>query len=171
MDRPKPRVDTAKTGVDTGGTVRNGIRTGADGQRCAAGLRTGERRGTEIATLAGRPRPRPKGAGRLPAVARRRSADGPPGVRPVTRLRPVGVRPAAPPRERAREAVCRKRVLLALRLRWARRVAHQDAGMATAEYAMALLAAVGFAGVLYKIVTGGAVRSALEALVTKALHG
>lgn len=104
-------------------------------------------------------------------MARGRTTDVPPGVCPVTRLRPVGVRPTAPLRERAREAVCRKRVLLALRLRWARRTARQDAGMATAEYAMALLAAVGFAGVLYKIVTGGAVRSALEALVTKALHG
>lgn len=45
----------------------------------------------------------------------------------------------------------------------------RDAGMATSEYAMALLAAVAFAGVLYKIVTGGAVASALQAAVEKAL--
>ncbi|WP_306292940.1 DUF4244 domain-containing protein [Streptomyces tsukubensis] len=41
----------------------------------------------------------------------------------------------------------------------------------TSEYAMALLAAVGFAAVLYKIVTGGAVRAALESLVGRALGG
>ncbi|MET7507566.1 DUF4244 domain-containing protein [Streptomyces albidoflavus] len=41
--------------------------------------------------------------------------------------------------------------------------------MATSEYAMALLAAVAFAGVLYKIVTGEAVASALQSAVEKAL--
>ncbi|WP_408907963.1 DUF4244 domain-containing protein [Streptomyces albidoflavus] len=45
----------------------------------------------------------------------------------------------------------------------------RDAGMATSEYAMALLAAVAFAGVLYKIVTGEAVASALQSAVEKAL--
>ncbi|MGW2267825.1 DUF4244 domain-containing protein [Streptomyces koyangensis] len=45
----------------------------------------------------------------------------------------------------------------------------RDAGMATSEYAMALLAAVAFAGVLYKIVTGDAVASALQSAVEKAL--
>lgn len=45
----------------------------------------------------------------------------------------------------------------------------RDAGMATSEYAMALLAAVAFAGVLYKIVTGDAVASALQSAVAKAL--
>ncbi|MGA4840479.1 DUF4244 domain-containing protein [Streptomyces sp. G45] len=46
----------------------------------------------------------------------------------------------------------------------------RDAGMATSEYAMGLVAAVGFAGVLYKVVTSGPVRSELQALVERALH-
>ncbi|WP_268257255.1 DUF4244 domain-containing protein [Streptomyces longispororuber] len=45
-----------------------------------------------------------------------------------------------------------------------------DAGMATSEYAMGLLAAVGFAGLLYKVVTSGPVRAGLQALVERALH-
>ncbi|WP_234010506.1 DUF4244 domain-containing protein [Streptomyces sp. SPB074] len=43
--------------------------------------------------------------------------------------------------------------------------------MATAEYAVALLAAVGIATALYKVVTSGAVQSALQSAVMKALHG
>lgn len=46
----------------------------------------------------------------------------------------------------------------------------RDAGMVTSEYAVGLLAAVAFAGLLYKIVTGGAVRETLESLVTNALN-
>ncbi|QEV19364.1 DUF4244 domain-containing protein [Streptomyces alboniger] len=46
----------------------------------------------------------------------------------------------------------------------------RDAGMVTSEYAMGLIAAVGFAGLLYKVVTSGQVRAALQALVEKALH-
>ncbi|WP_030782176.1 DUF4244 domain-containing protein [Streptomyces alboniger] len=42
--------------------------------------------------------------------------------------------------------------------------------MVTSEYAMGLIAAVGFAGLLYKVVTSGQVRAALQALVEKALH-
>ncbi|QNS05533.1 DUF4244 domain-containing protein [Streptomyces xanthii] len=57
--------------------------------------------------------------------------------------------------------------------RWARsvRAARRDAGMVSAEYAVGILAAVGFAGLLYKVMTSGAVMSALEELVGKALHG
>lgn len=44
-----------------------------------------------------------------------------------------------------------------------------DRGMATAEYAMGVLAAVAFAGVLYKVVTSGVVSAALESLIGKAL--
>ncbi|MEU6765348.1 DUF4244 domain-containing protein [Streptomyces sp. NPDC046853] len=44
-----------------------------------------------------------------------------------------------------------------------------DAGMVTSEYAMGLIAAVGFAGLLYKVVTSGQVRAALQAVVEKAL--
>jgi hypothetical protein len=45
-----------------------------------------------------------------------------------------------------------------------------DAGMSTAEYAVGLLAAVAFAGVLYKVVTSSAVQGALNAIITKALR-
>ncbi len=44
-----------------------------------------------------------------------------------------------------------------------------DAGMSTAEYAVGTVAAVAFAGVLYKVVTTPAVQSALTAIITRAL--
>jgi hypothetical protein len=44
-----------------------------------------------------------------------------------------------------------------------------DAGMSTAEYAVGTLAAVAFAGVLYKVVTSGNVLTALTAVIDKAL--
>lgn len=44
-----------------------------------------------------------------------------------------------------------------------------EAGMTTAEYAVGTLAACGFAAVLYKVVTSGAVKSALSGLIEKAL--
>ena len=44
-----------------------------------------------------------------------------------------------------------------------------DAGMSTAEYAVGTLAAVAFAGILLKVVTSGAVQSALTALIGRAL--
>lgn len=52
----------------------------------------------------------------------------------------------------------------------ARRPARSDAGMTTAEYAVGTVAACGFAALLYKVVTSGAVSSALNSLVTRALH-
>ena len=53
-----------------------------------------------------------------------------------------------------------------------RRIARRgtDAGMTTAEYAVGTVAACGFAALLYKVVTSGAVSSALNALVTRALR-
>lgn len=45
-----------------------------------------------------------------------------------------------------------------------------EAGMSTAEYAVGTIAACGFAAVLYKIVTSGAVRTALTGVIEKALH-
>ena len=42
-------------------------------------------------------------------------------------------------------------------------------GMSTAEYAIGTIAAAAFAAVLYKVVTGGAIVGALEALVQQAL--
>ena len=59
-------------------------------------------------------------------------------------------------------------------LAWARGVrsaARKDAGMVTSEYAVGLIAAVGFAGVLYQVVTSDVVQSTLQSLVAKALHG
>jgi TRAP-type uncharacterized transport system fused permease subunit len=44
-----------------------------------------------------------------------------------------------------------------------------DAGMSTAEYAVGTLAAVAFAGVLLKVVTGTNVLSALTAVIDRAL--
>lgn len=44
-----------------------------------------------------------------------------------------------------------------------------DAGMSTAEYAVGTLAAVAFATVLYKVITGGSVASALSGIIDKAL--
>ncbi|MCX4665473.1 DUF4244 domain-containing protein [Streptomyces sp. NBC_01381] len=49
------------------------------------------------------------------------------------------------------------------------RAVRGDSGMVTSEYAMGLIAAVGFAGLLYKVVTSGQVRAALQAVVEKAL--
>ncbi|QCX78208.1 hypothetical protein C9F11_22930 [Streptomyces sp. YIM 121038] len=55
--------------------------------------------------------------------------------------------------------------------RWAgTRTGARDAGMATSEYAMGLIAAVGFAGLLYKVVTSGPVHAGLQAVVERALH-
>lgn len=45
-----------------------------------------------------------------------------------------------------------------------------DAGMSTAEYAVGTIAACGFAAVLYKIVTSGAVSAELQQLIERALH-
>jgi Protein of unknown function (DUF4244) len=54
-----------------------------------------------------------------------------------------------------------------------RRVLHRlrdDAGMNTAEYAVGTLAAVAFAGLLYKVLTSHTVESALMGIVTRALQ-
>jgi hypothetical protein len=56
----------------------------------------------------------------------------------------------------------------ALRLRGLRRVV-DDAGSATAEYAIATLAAVGFAGLLVVILRSGEVRGLLTDLIRHAL--
>ncbi|WP_221354875.1 DUF4244 domain-containing protein [Streptomyces beigongshangae] len=53
---------------------------------------------------------------------------------------------------------------------WAR-VGRRDGGMVTSEYAMGLIAAVGFAALLYEVLTSGQVRGALQEIVGEALHG
>ncbi len=51
------------------------------------------------------------------------------------------------------------------------RVVRRDAGMVTSEYAMGLIAAVGFAALLYEVLTSGQVRGALQDIVGRALNG
>ena len=57
----------------------------------------------------------------------------------------------------------------ALRRLRARLVADPEAGMSTAEYAVGTIAACAFAAVLYKVVTGGSIVTALTDLVASAL--
>lgn len=45
----------------------------------------------------------------------------------------------------------------------------RDAGMSTAEYAVGTIAACAFAAVLYQVVTGGSIVSALTDLISSAL--
>ena len=45
-----------------------------------------------------------------------------------------------------------------------------EAGMTTAEYAVGTVAACGFAGILYKVVTSPEVAQLLHDLVERALH-
>ncbi|MER6135357.1 DUF4244 domain-containing protein [Streptomyces sp. NPDC001815] len=51
------------------------------------------------------------------------------------------------------------------------RMVRRDAGMVTSEYAMGLIAAVGFAALLYEVLTSGQVRAALQDIVGRALNG
>ncbi|MFF7210662.1 DUF4244 domain-containing protein [Streptomyces sp. NPDC008238] len=60
------------------------------------------------------------------------------------------------------------RVMRCLR-KLSRRCRTGERGMTTAEYAVGTLAACGFAAVLYKVVTSGAVSSALSGLIKRAL--
>jgi hypothetical protein len=53
--------------------------------------------------------------------------------------------------------------------RWAQVVASGEAGMSTAEYAVGTVAACAFAAILYKVVTGGSIVTALTDLIDSAL--
>ena len=53
--------------------------------------------------------------------------------------------------------------------RWSTVRRTAEAGMSTAEYAVGTVAACAFAAVLYKVVTGGSVVTALGRLITSAL--
>ena len=53
--------------------------------------------------------------------------------------------------------------------RWAAVRETGEAGMSTAEYAVGTVAACAFAAVLYRVVTGDSIVSALDALVDRAL--
>ncbi|WP_256339551.1 MULTISPECIES: DUF4244 domain-containing protein [unclassified Streptomyces] len=67
------------------------------------------------------------------------------------------------------EIISRKFGRAAARLRGAGGWCRRDAGMVTSEYAMGIIAAVGFALLLYEVVTSGQVRAELQAIVKKAL--
>jgi hypothetical protein len=56
------------------------------------------------------------------------------------------------------------------RARWRRLRVTAEAGMSTAEYAVGTVAACAFAAVLYRVVTGDSIVSALGALVDRALN-
>lgn len=51
-----------------------------------------------------------------------------------------------------------------------RLAAGDDAGMTTAEYAVGTVAACGFSGVLYKVVTSPTVLSLMKDVIEKAFH-
>jgi hypothetical protein len=53
--------------------------------------------------------------------------------------------------------------------RWARVLAGGEAGMSTAEYAVGTVAACAFAALLYKVITGGSIVTALTDLIDSAL--
>ncbi|WP_082317514.1 DUF4244 domain-containing protein [Streptomyces sp. NRRL WC-3549] len=67
------------------------------------------------------------------------------------------------------------RVLSPVRRIWQDRIGRlmgpgrRDQGMTTSEYAVGTIAACAFAAVLYKVVTSGAVLSALQSLIKDAL--
>ncbi|MEU2424694.1 DUF4244 domain-containing protein [Streptomyces sp. NPDC007851] len=50
-----------------------------------------------------------------------------------------------------------------------RNLFRRDEGMVTSEYAMGIIAAVGFAAVLYAVVTSGEVSAELQDIVKRAL--
>jgi hypothetical protein len=54
-------------------------------------------------------------------------------------------------------------------LHWLRRFAADDAGMSTVEYAIGTIAAAAFAAVLYAVVSGDSIVTALTTLVQRAL--
>ena len=56
-----------------------------------------------------------------------------------------------------------------LRHRWARLQDRAEAGMSTAEYAVGTVAACAFAAVLYRVVSGDSIVTALGDLVDRAL--
>lgn len=62
-----------------------------------------------------------------------------------------------------------RRVRADLRRRWSLARRHADAGMATAEYAIATLAAAAFAGVLLVIMRSDEVRGFLTNIIQQAL--
>ena len=71
--------------------------------------------------------------------------------------------------ERPDDAAGRGRWRTALTRRWTALRAGGEDGMSTAEYAVGTVAACAFAAVLYRVVTGGSIVTALGDLVESAL--
>ena len=63
-----------------------------------------------------------------------------------------------------------ERIAARWRRRWRCLRATAEAGMSTAEYAVGTVAACAFAAVLYRVVTGDSIVSALDDLVDRALN-
>ena len=63
----------------------------------------------------------------------------------------------------------RTRSIVARVRRRVRRMLRDDAGMSTVEYAIGCVAAAGFAALLYSVITGDSVTTALTQLVQRAL--
>ena len=64
----------------------------------------------------------------------------------------------------------RHRLINPLRARWARLRQARESGMATAEYAIATVAAAGFAGLLIVILKSDEVRQTLLGIIQSALQ-
>ena len=75
--------------------------------------------------------------------------------------------PSTLPRRSTR--LCRIAGIGSTTVRRVRRLLRDDAGMSTVEYAIGLVAAAGFAALLYSVVTGDSVTAALTQLVQRAL--
>ncbi|SDB94798.1 Protein of unknown function [Sanguibacter gelidistatuariae] len=95
---------------------------------------------------------------------RRRPGPGAPFDREDTAMTTTSARAPRRPRPRARNRARAWRRLVVVALTTGR-----EAGMATAEYAIATIAAVGFAGLLILILKSETVRSLLSGLIESAL--
>ncbi|WP_246020859.1 DUF4244 domain-containing protein [Arthrobacter echini] len=120
---------------------------------------------------------------RMPVAAVREPVECPSPTVPVLSLvgGPYGTRSLTDPHDTedsaqsldraARRARARRRRVneRALRRRW-EIAPDSEAGMATAEYAIATLAAVGFAALLVAVLSSGEVKGLLMSLITSALN-
>ncbi|WP_394248413.1 DUF4244 domain-containing protein [Arthrobacter pityocampae] len=106
----------------------------------------------------------------VPLIRLVRSVDSHPGAEPGTDGS-VGSERVRPTDRATRRADARRRRADDRVIRRARgRVLDQEAGMATAEYAIATLAAVGFAALLVAVLSSGEVKGLLMSLITSALN-
>lgn len=106
----------------------------------------------------------------VPFIRLVRSVDSRSGAEPGTDAA-VGSERVRPADRATRRADARRRRADDRVIRRARgRVLDQEAGMATAEYAIATLAAVGFAALLVAVLSSGEVKGLLMSLITSALN-